>query len=582
MLDQFRTEGWQQIEPENQYLYLPLLWGQFAEVKQVILPGHVTPKILARSSKVRHILDYPVVLAFMPRASIRQRMQGIRTIRIAEQKPPPEMGEYALVCIEKGARWAKYHISDLGEEGMRLWSSIGQALIKLVEPGDWWPLEDEGETSQLVEAKIKQLEQARRLEALNIAQTRARSDPRAVEVLCQEVEHNMQQLARLYFQVHQRTLETGTSSHRPPVLPALTSQQRTRVPQGTHFQGLAQSFGPGMATHWSQWRHGAPGHMEVITPNLSKLRVEGTGHAETAALQRYVTELLGPEGVKHLLGILELYYTQTGGADQHVNAEISLRQLLLRIGKGSHADDHIEQEKLAHTFLFLARTWITSDADDRATARPKSLAPGSPRRRKPRRLSYSPLIVLERMEIAAGPEGDFTVPEKVKFHLGEEFFGALFGKRQQYFTVPTMLLLKYHPVKEQQELLLALYLSNFISLNGGEYWVTFPTLLLQSALEEREDLDHGQNRTRDAARAIYAIEHLEQEGLIIRHPHPDVDTILIADVVLGATTDPSQAISAATLDRINHDPYLRLLKEKEPNELRIRRRQALQRLLREP
>jgi hypothetical protein len=227
-----------------------------------------------------------------------------------------------------------------------------------------------------------------------------------------------------------------------------------------------------------------------------------------------------------------------------------------------------EQRKLMHTLLYLSRTWIES---------PETTYVKAHRRRRGgkevRSTEYTPLLVLERLKL---DEIDgIKIPETVEFHLGAEFYDLLFGERQQYFTLPTADLLRYHGVREQQEICLAFYLSNFLILNGGRYGVNFPTMLTESGIRLAEDIENAQNRLRDALRVLYALERLEKDGWIIRAAHPDIDTVLAVELFTGECKQ--EDVSPGTYQRIttNHNH----LRGASVTDLRRKRREALQHLL---
>jgi hypothetical protein len=375
------------------------------------------------------------------------------------------------------------------------------------------------------------------------------------------------QLAILYWELYQQQ-HTKTP---PRTLPALNSAHRTRLPITNSFRGLAQSFGPAVQPSLFNDQRQEVGTLELLTPNGSLLQIVGTNTAEKVALHRYVTQLLGPEGLKHLIILLDAYYLQTQAAGQKVDARVSLRQLLLRMGAGSRADDREEQRKLMHSILYLASTYITSD-ERPSEAKPLPLARQT-RRRKQGRKVYSPLLVIERLK--PGPDGSIQIPDEVEYHLGSEFFDALFGPQQQFFSLPTALLLGFHAVREQQELLLAFYLSNALITAKGQFLTTFSMLLLQSALQSQDDLAHGHDRMRDTQRVLVALEQLEQQGIVWRQAHEAVDKALMMGLVTGKFKQ--EEIASATLHRIEQE--IAYHERLSAETLRTNRRVAFQHLL---
>lgn len=359
----------------------------------------------------------------------------------------------------------------------------------------------------------------------------------------------------------------------------MNSLHRTRLPALVSFNGLAQSFGP--AVQQSIWNQQQTGMLELMTPNGSHLRVIGTNTSESVALHHYVTQMLGPEGLKHLLILLDAYYIQTRGTDRKTDARVSLRQLLIRLGRGNKADDREEQGKLMHTILYLASTYITSDQPaSRKEEKPQPLARQKKSSQKSKQQDYSPLLVIERLK--PGDDGTLLIPDEVEYHLGYEFFEALFGTQQQFYTVPTAQLLQYHSVRQQQELLLAFYLSNALLAFGGTFSTPFPVLLLQSALQVRENMEQSHDRLRDVSRVLLAIEQLERDELIIRTPHESIDTALAAELVLAEhKTKQEQAgretVAPSTYTRIQSK--LVYMRRQQDTDIRKARRTALQHLL---
>ncbi len=263
------------------------------------------------------------------------------------------------------------------------------------------------------------------------------------------------------------------------------------------------------------------------------------------------------------------------------------------MGYGNKADDKDEQRKLMHTILYLSRTWIES---------PETTYIKVSRRRggkQVRTTEYTPLLVLERLK--TDEIDGIKIPDVVEFHLGAEFYDLLFGERQQYFIMPTALILSYHSTREQQEICLAFYLSNFLILNGGRYGVHFPTMLTESGIRLPEDMQSGDHRLRDALRVVYALEHLQMHGWITRAAHPDMDITLGVELITGECwIQPTSDVDVARLYRmlgaeprtgqcdkemISIETAQRLaagyayLKGLPVAELRKKRRNALQRLL---
>ncbi|MFL5587649.1 MAG: hypothetical protein ACJ8DI_08340 [Ktedonobacteraceae bacterium] len=483
VIAELRGDGWEPRETATVTAFF-LLENQFGQTLIVSeQSGHWSE--WARAEDIRHAQAYPVFLTYET---------GV------EDEPdflPPDMVMGACALVNDGATWRRYTIDELGEAGQPLFRQIREGMMLF--PPDADP--GAAETRQRAEQRID------RWEATHTA---------------------AQQLAILYWNLHQERRATKASPRQG--LPELTSAHRTRIPTLASFHSLTQSFGP--AIRHADWNQERAGTLELLTPSGSILRVIGTNATENIMLHHYVTDMLGPEGLKHLLILLDAYYVQTGGLEHKVDARVSLRQLLLRLGKGSKADELGEQSKLMHTILYLASTYIREQPGARqASSTGKSKPPPLARQRKSRRAAknYSPLLVIERLK--AGLDGTITIPEEVEYHLGYEFFEALFGTKQQFFLVPTAQLLRYHADRQHHELLLAFYLSNALIAWVGPFSIPFPVLLQQSALHSQQDLDHGHDRLRDASRVLRAIEQLERDELIVRSPHTQIDTALAAELV---------------------------------------------------
>jgi hypothetical protein len=236
------------------------------------------------------------------------------------------------------------------------------------------------------------------------------------------------------------------------------------------------------------------------------------------------------------------------------------------MGRGDHADDLDEQRKLMHYILYLARTWIT--ALDKIQEPEK-------RRGRPRKgyLEYTPLIVLEAL--GSDERGGIRIPSTVEFHLGKEYWDQMFGSYAHFFTLPTRLILQYDSKRQPQEICIAFYLANMINLNFGEFKIHFPALLIQTGLQDQQDIDRGHDRTRDASSVLCAIEQLEKDLLIIREAHPHIDTALAVEYYTGEIKESD--LSEQTIARIKN--AYRHFQTLSPTELQRKRRIALQNLL---
>lgn len=333
---------------------------------------------------------------------------------------------------------------------------------------------------------------------------------------------------------------------RVPKMMALTSGHRTSLPGLDEFLMLTGSFGPGITKQASLWPEESG--FDLTLPN-GRLRVEGQTGPENTSLQHYVARELGPEGLKHLTALIEVYDLITQGDDQKLDCEITAKQLLQRLGREDHADDKDEQDNVVNTALYLARTFVTviSSREQRS----------------------SPLLILESIRTDAS--GTF-----LRYHLGKEFYTALYGRQKQTYMIPTGQLIGYHSIKAQHELLLIFHLGAHLARGQGTYATSFIDLCVDSGLYTLERLLPGEkNRMRDAQQVLLAFERMEHDGLIHRQPHEDID--LIHAVTLCLNLSYEKQLAPATLERIR--PIATQIKGYQTKELNAKRRAALQRLL---
>lgn len=521
-----RADGWEPMIDSTMELFF-LLQLQLAQT--LIVLEKYNQRYWARTTDIQFAADYPVLL----------------TYQVADENPLDTLssarkhGMYAL--IQDGAIPRLYTVDRLGEEGSRLCEQIHVGMLTVPSK------------------KVLPQQRVRKLAELRCARWK-------------DTHEAAQKLARLYWNFYQDEFNRRyeTSQRR---LPAHTPSDLTKLPITNAFLGLVQSFGPSIRP--SMWiRKHISGELQLMTPNGSHLRVIGKNDWEGAALYDYVNNMAGPEGLKHLLTLLDVYYLQTGGRDPAADARVSLKQLLLRLKKGKKADTHEEQSKLMHSILYLARTSILSqEYADIAGAKLQSFAKQQELSRTPKH--YSPLLVVEPAK--PGPSGDIHIPEEVEYHLGKEFFEALFGEQKQFVVVPTAQLLDYHALRQQQELLLIYYLSNRLALAGGRFYVSFPSLCLQSALQTEEMMRQDHDRTRNVKRILYALERLERDGLVKRTAYEPIDTVLLAELKTGSCSRDD--LAPATYARIKDE--LADLQNSQSVDLFTKRRVAIQRLLHE-
>lgn len=333
---------------------------------------------------------------------------------------------------------------------------------------------------------------------------------------------------------------------RIPSLAAITSTHRTHLPGIDPFLTLTGSFGPGIIKQPGLWLEGEGFY---LTTPRGQVWVEGQSGPENKQLQHYVTSELGPEGLKHLTALIEVYDHLTQGVDQKLDVVVAAKQVLQRMGRGEHADDVDEQENLVRTASYVSHSTVTVVSSKQQRT--------------------SPLLILEGM---------YTEESEIflKFHLGAEFYKALYGDQKQFYVIPTGQIIGYHSVKSQHELLLTFYLGNRLAVSQGEYAVSFLGLCVESGLYTLERLQLGEkNRMRDAQQILAALERMEIDGLIRRLPHPDID--LIHAVVAYSSPQTEKQLAPATRERIK--PMLKQMKGLQTRELNAKRRNAFQRML---
>ncbi len=515
----------------------------------------------------------PVILAF----EIEQPEQMIPML---SPFPLPQIGEYGIVDKGDGENVVCYRIKSLPAKSRQRWETIGELLRQLSEPLLWSQHRDIHAiafNSIEYQQTINHLETRRMLlpygdlrfhalaeialhesAQLQLRQLREMLKRETCKAQWEEVQRMTNQLAQDYYEYH----EKKRRGYVPP-LPEMTSGQHTAFPSNNHIRGVAQSFGPHVAR--SLWNTEDSREQQLKTPNGSLLVARGENEHEQKALHSFIEGGMGVEGLKYMATLLSAYNAQTGATNRKDDARVTLRQLLMYMGRGDHADDLDEQRKLMHYILYLSRTWVT--ALEKEETRTRRGRPPSQYR------EYTPLIVLEGLK--SDVRGGIRIPDEVEFHLGKEFWDQMFGDHKHFFTLPTALILGYHSVRQQQEICLAFYLANMLNLNQGKYAVHFPRLLIETGMQGQDTIDQDAHRTRDALRVIYALEQLEKDSLLIREPHIDIDTVLAVEMYSKA--GKKEAFSDATLARV-HNAY-RHFQALSAAELRSRRRTAIKHLL---
>lgn len=610
-IDRLTAQGYERVIGKDNVeggLYTASLFSQLFDVVYVQDGNHFMP--WAHSTSIAHVKKYPVCLAFQTDEATTQNEDLLAPghIQMLQFLPLPRHGEYAMIGL--GPDVKLYAHPDLGEKGTALKVNLGKTIIELSGGTPWGTFSD---VHALCVSELKYTAIKRNLH-VDILNSRGKVRKEAQENLIKleqfhkqvvdlrqswlrpdwlekwaEVRSMAQELAANYYQHHKDV----TKKTQPRGMAPLTSSHQTRLPSNNGYRGIEEAFGPALIRR-SLWEDQNMEH-QIETPNGSLLKIRGQEDFERRALTQYINDMIGVEGLKHTLILLETLFTQTGARDRRDDAHISLRQLLMRMGYNeSKADDIEERKKLAHTILYLARTWVTSQE----TKYEQEVGPRGGKRggggRKKRGVEYTPLFVIEKMR--ASEDGGLDVPDEVKFHLGEDFYNSMFGPGGQFFYLPTLQILNYHAKNEQQELCLAFYLTNMIYI-AKSFTRHFREMALQSGLLSVEEMDTSSNRIRSALRIVYALERLERDGLIKRGAHEALDSVLAVEYITQKNTivglySPSEIaeekdaykklemqFSSATLKRIQKQyAYLQGKSIRELNDLR---RKGLQRLLRE-
>jgi hypothetical protein len=489
----------------------------------------------------------PVILAISEGAlagrQIKHKPQDpINYIPLVSPFPPPEIGEYACVLVTDGKNdhIVGYEISQLPEEAQQRHAQLGEALRTLAGPLGWPQYTIH---HMLINNRTIYIEQERYLaERRMLTQDEVEAEDLTDQTLqlhtahlerdllenliktdwqsgWLEVQRLIRDLARDYQAFHEsNAIQKQEKAMSVYPLPPLTSVHHSMLPSADHFRGLAQSFGPRVAL--SLWNTAESAEQLLEAPNGARLAVRGENSQEKKALYELIEGGMGVEGIKYMIAMMAIYNEQTNAIDRKTDARVTLRQILSYMGRGDHADDLDEQRKVMHYILYLARTWVT------ALDKPQQVV--KKRGRPPRiHVEYTPLIVLEAL--GSDERGGIKIPESVEFHLGKEFWDQMFATQKHFFTLPTALILNYHSKDQPQEICLSVYLANMLNLNDGTFAIHFPILLLQTGLQDQQDIDVGEHRTRAAMRVLYALERLELDLLITREAHPDIDMALAVE-----------------------------------------------------
>jgi hypothetical protein len=586
-IDRLVAEGYAQV-PRKPGAYL------IGELMSQCADGYIVDanQLWVRQEQLEHARKYPVILAFQLEGE--EPVPGGDRLAMLQFLPPPRMGEIGIVNDPEVGVQCSYLIQHLPWDAQVLYSKIGKAISELASPAEWMThnnghaysaselgyqqimvnlrsnlLRSRGQNRQDIKSAIEKLEKAHR-EVVLLRQSWLKQD---WLVRWGEIRAMTQQLASEYWKAHTALKEKDKAAkaeqQQEPKhhtsMPDINSSQKTPMPSNNRTRAIVESFGPAMQP--SLWNNETASEQTLATPNGALLRVKGDKDYENKALYQYITTMMGPEGIKHMITLVEAYLTQTGANDRKDDARVSLRQLLIRMGYAeTRADDINERRKLIHTILYLARTYVTSSE---VVYEEEKKGRGGKRKKQ---IDVSPMLVIEG--IKSSEDGGLDVPDEVVYHFGVDFYNSLFGEEAQFFRLPTALILGYHATREQQELCLSYYLSNMVTISNA-FAVSFRELIFKSAIMSIETIDHDGNRTRKAERVILAIEHLERDGLILRAAHECIDLVLAIELLAG--NNARETLAPATIERIEKS-YQRV-KAFSESETRTKKREALQSLL---
>lgn len=607
-----KGKGYQDVPRKTGSIVQAALISQLYDFDLVVSPNNPEKTIMwAKEEDIERARACPVILAQMIN---KELVQDTDTVYLLGPLPTPYYGSYAFVQdgenlvlygyeqLPQSARAHKFErvrakIIELAERAKpddieHMWVNA-TLLHRSVANEDEYHVFLQNTISNILKASDREKQESydNQLKMLQLYRSHILMIDRLLQLSdypqrFQEIAIMMQELAKEYYDFHQTQIApkvtqgssalelqyTITPTKKPIIipLPSLTSWYQGRFPSAEHFRGLAQSFGPRI-TH-SYWNTEESKEQYLRAPNGATLAVRGENEHEQKALHQLIDGGMGVEGIKYLTAILAAYNLQTGAVERKLDANVTLRQLLIFMGREKHADDIDEQRKLMHYILYLARTWVTAPEKEQVTqkrGRPKTIS-----------REYTPLLVLEALK--SDERGGIKIPSNIEFHLGKEFWDQMFGSHQHFFTLPTMLILGYHSKDQPQEICLAFYLANMLNLNSGLFSVHFPVLLLQTGLQDQEDIDKGHDRTRAAIRVLYALEQLERDNLIQREPHQDVDTALACAYYQGETAythnrQKADRLAEITIKRIQAN--YAYLAELDTAQIQAKKRASLQSLL---
>jgi hypothetical protein len=220
------------------------------------------------------------------------------------------------------------------------------------------------------------------------------------------------------------------------------------------------------------------------------------------------------------------------------------------MGKGEHANNQELQRHLVNTVLYLASSMVVRINKDSQGAHGR----------------MSPLLVLE--SISDGPGGI-----RVKYHLGEDTYEALYGSEPKVYPLPTPLVMGYHGIRSQYVLNLTFHLGNLLA--EGSCSLYFPTICVHGGLALERLFPKEKNRIRDAQYIISALLQLEKEEYLECRAHPDLDMAVAVDLYQDKIQEDE--ISPMRLERTL--ALCESLNGMQKNALNAKRRQVMQRLL---
>jgi len=329
-------------------------------------------------------------------------------------------------------------------------------------------------------------------------------------------------------------------------LPSMKQGHTTPLPGTPSFLVLVSSFCSvkGLSSH----RKENTGFS--VATALGRLHVEGNNEYENILLQHYLMNGLGPECLKDLVVLIDVHRMFSFDHVQTENIQITVKQLLQRLGKGQHAADRDEQLRLISTTLYLSRTSVTHISSQQ--------------------VQIPPVLVLD--SIQTDSRGNIWL----SYHLNEDIYEAIYEHTSPLYIVPAARIVEYHSARDYRILLLTFFLGNRLAQGPCSYY--FATLCIQSGLLSDGQLLPGEkNRLRDIQQIIVALLQLEADEFIRLDPHPELDLVLTTIYLEEASERKEKLFSKLTLQRL--EPHILALQGLSRFQLRTQRRKAIQHLL---